>query len=63
MNTVAEALALSVQCSWCGARMWPAAQLELHMAVHELKQMVYVSQLKVVQKMFRRMRESAGWEW
>lgn len=63
MTTVAEALALSVQCSWCGARMWPAAQLELHEARHELKKLVYAGHLAVVQKMFRRMRESAGWEW
>ena len=61
VTTLAEALALSVQCEHCGARMWPVEQLKLHMAIHELKKMVYDSQLAVVQRMFRRMRDSAGW--
>lgn len=61
MTTIAEALAESVTCPWCGGKMWPAAQLEAHMLRHELKQIRYLHLLGEVQTSFRRMRDVPAW--
>lgn len=61
--TLAEALAAAVTCKYCGARMWPAEQLKLHVAMHELRNMVYRSNVATLKKTFKAMRNGTGWEW
>ncbi len=51
------ALAESVECPRCGARMWPETLLEKHLAIHEIRDLRYLADLKPLQHTFRNMRD------
>lgn len=59
MTTPTEALSLALTCPWtgCGCRIWPPEQMDEHLALHDLKFMVYSGDLKKLQYAMGRLRD------